>query len=85
MRISLQVLHEVRKLPKRILKNEAAILEAMDDILEVNDLGRKDVVFKIEDSKIIEVYEFLDTELNAKTHDPANLPSKADDYGMMQF
>ena len=48
MRISLQVLHEVRKLPKRTLKNEAAILEAMDDILEVNDLGRKDVVFKIE-------------------------------------
>ena len=42
-------------------------------------------IFKIEDSKIIEVYEFLDTELNAKTHDPANLPSEADDYGMMQF
>ncbi len=42
-------------------------------------------IFKIKDSKIIEVYEFLDTELNAKTHNPSNLPSKADDYGMMQF
>jgi len=39
----------------------------------------------IENSKIIEVYEFLDTELNAKTHDPANLNSEADDYGMMKF
>jgi len=42
-------------------------------------------IFKIENSKIIEVYEFLDTELNAKTHDPANLDSEADDYGMMKF
>ena len=42
-------------------------------------------IFKIENSKIIEVYEFLDTELNAKTHDPANPDLEADDYGMMKF
>jgi len=42
-------------------------------------------IFKINDSIITEVYEFLDTELNGKTHDPKNLPEPADDYGMMKF
>tara|TARA_B100000029_G_scaffold164502_1_gene160601 strand:+ start:4562 stop:5017 length:456 start_codon:yes stop_codon:yes gene_type:complete len=42
-------------------------------------------IFKITDSIITEVYEFLDTDLNAKTHDPKNLLEPADDYGMMRF
>jgi len=42
-------------------------------------------IFKITDSIITEVYEFLDTDLNARTHDPKNLLEPADDYGMMRF
>ena len=42
-------------------------------------------IFKIQNSIITDVYEFLDTDLNAKTHDPNNLPEPADDYGMMRF
>ena len=42
-------------------------------------------IFKIENSIIREVHEFLDTYLNYKTHDPKNLPEEADDYGPMKF
>lgn len=42
-------------------------------------------IFKIQDSKIIEVYEFLDTELTSNTHDPSNLNAEADDYNIMRF
>jgi len=41
--------------------------------------------FKIEDSKIIEVYEFMDTAQNEKTLNVENLNGHSGEIGPMKF
>merc|ERR1719231_208614 len=72
------VLNEVRKLPTRVLKNEIAILEAMDDVLEVNDLSREDVVFRIEDLIVSIVDQII--SVNAFDLDVPNRSNKNQIY-----
>ena len=68
----------VRKIPKRVLKNERAILEAMDDILEVNDLKREEVVSRIEDLIVSIVDQII--SVNAFDLDVPNRSNKNQIY-----